>query len=110
FTEIETRAADGFEPAADAIAAAIRPETRMILMNSPNNPTGAVYSRTTVEAIADICRRRDLWLVSDEVYWTLSGGSEHVSPRSLPGMKTRTLVVNSLSKSHGMTGWRVGWL
>lgn len=110
FTEIETRAADGFEPAADAIAAAIRPETRMILMNSPNNPTGAVYSRTTVEAIADICRRRDLWLVSDEVYWTLSGGREHVSPRSLPGMKTRTLVVNSLSKSHGMTGWRVGWL
>jgi len=110
FTEIETRSEDGFEPRAEAIAAAIRPETRMILINSPNNPTGAVYSRATLEAIAEICRRHDLWLLSDEVYWTLRGEREHVSPRSLPGMKERTLVVNSLSKSHGMTGWRVGWL
>jgi arginine:pyruvate transaminase len=110
FTEVETRAEDGFEPRAEAITAAIRPETRMILVNSPNNPTGAVYSRKTIEAIAEICRRHDLWLVSDEVYWTLSGGREHLSPRSLPGMQDRTLVVNSLSKSHGMTGWRIGWL
>ncbi|TIL48702.1 MAG: pyridoxal phosphate-dependent aminotransferase, partial [Mesorhizobium sp.] len=51
----------------------------------------------------------DLWLLSDEVYWTLGGG-EHVSPRSLPGMAERTLVINSMSKSHGMTGWRMGWL
>ncbi|WP_028034898.1 pyridoxal phosphate-dependent aminotransferase [Chelativorans sp. J32] len=110
FTEIETRSEDGFEPGAEAITAAIRPETRMILINSPNNPTGSVYSRATMEAIAEICRRHNLWLVSDEVYWTLRGEREHVSPRSFPGMKERTLVVNSLSKSHGMTGWRVGWL
>jgi len=110
FTEVETRPEDGFEPSAAALEAAIRPETRMIPVNSPNNPTGAVYSRGTVEKIAEICRRHDLWLISDEVYWTLSGGREHISARSLPGMKERTLVVNSLSKSHGMTGWRVGWL
>lgn len=109
-TEVEASAADGFQPRAEAIAAAIRPDTRALLVNSPNNPTGAVYSRATMEAIAAICRDNDLWLVSDEVYWTIRAGKEHVSPRRLPGMKERTLVVNSLSKSHGMTGWRVGWL
>ncbi|WP_159586553.1 pyridoxal phosphate-dependent aminotransferase [Chelativorans xinjiangense] len=110
FTEVETRSEDGFEPRAEAIAAAIRPETRAILVNSPNNPTGAVYSRATMEAIAELCRKHDLWLISDEVYWTIRAGREHVSPRALAGMRERTLVVNSLSKSHGMTGWRVGWL
>jgi arginine:pyruvate transaminase len=110
FTEVEACAERGFEPDIAAMSAAITPATRAILINSPNNPTGAVYSRETMEAIADICRRHDLWLVSDEVYWTIRGTAEHVSPRSLPGMKERTLVVNSLSKSHGMTGWRIGWL
>lgn len=111
FTEIEARAETGFEPDLDAMAAAVTADTRAILINSPNNPTGALYSRETMEAIADICLRNDLWLLSDEVYWTIrAGGAEHVSPRSLPGMKERTLVINSLSKSHGMTGWRIGWL
>ncbi len=109
-TEVETDPTDGFEPNPTAIAAAIRPETRMILLNSPNNPTGAVYSRRTLEGVADLCRRHDLWLISDEVYWTLDAKGEHLSPRALDGMAERTLVVNSLSKSHGMTGWRVGWL
>jgi aspartate/methionine/tyrosine aminotransferase len=59
--------------------------------------------------LADVCKKHDLWLLSDEVYWTLGGG-EHISPRSLPGMAERTLVINSMSKSHGMTGWRIGWL
>jgi arginine:pyruvate transaminase len=53
--------------------------------------------------------KHDLWLLSDEVYWTLGSG-DHVSPRALPGMAERTLVINSMSKSHGMTGWRIGWL
>ena len=110
FTEVVARSENGFEPAPEDIEATIRPETRMLLINSPNNPTGTVYSRRTIEAIADICRRHDLWLVSDEVYWTLAAGREHISPRALPRMKERTLVVNSLSKSHGMTGWRLGWL
>jgi arginine:pyruvate transaminase len=113
FSVVEARAEDGFEPHADAIEAAVRPNTRAILINTPNNPTGAVYSRETLEGIAGVCRRHDLWLLSDEVYWThtgSAGGRQHLSPRSLPGMKERTLVVNSLSKSHGMTGWRIGWL
>jgi len=109
FTVVETVAEDGFQPRASAIEKALTPKTRAILLNTPNNPTGAVYSRASLEAIADICRRHDLWLLSDEVYWTLGSG-EHVSPRALDGMAERTLVINSMSKSHGMTGWRIGWL
>ncbi|MCV3240945.1 pyridoxal phosphate-dependent aminotransferase [Mesorhizobium sp. ZC-5] len=109
FTVVETVAEDGFQPRAEAIRKALQPNTRAILINTPNNPTGAVYSRKSLEGIADICRKQDLWLLSDEVYWTLGGG-EHVSPRALPGMAERTLVINSMSKSHGMTGWRIGWL
>ncbi|MBI1619152.1 pyridoxal phosphate-dependent aminotransferase [Aquamicrobium zhengzhouense] len=107
---VDALAEDGFQPRAEAIEAAVKPNTRVILINTPNNPTGAVYSRETLEGIADICRKHDLWLISDEVYWTIAGDREHISPRSLPGMAERTLVVNSMSKSHGMTGWRVGWL
>jgi arginine:pyruvate transaminase len=109
FTVVEAHAEDGFQPSAAEIEKAVKPNTRAILINSPNNPTGAVYTRKSLEGIADICRRHDLWLLSDEVYWTLGGG-EHVSPRALPGMAERTLVINSMSKSHGMTGWRIGWL
>ncbi|MGN6307791.1 MAG: pyridoxal phosphate-dependent aminotransferase [Mesorhizobium sp.] len=109
FTVVETRAANGFQPDAAAIEKAVRPNTRAILINTPNNPTGAVYTRAALEGLADVCRRHDLWLLSDEVYWTL-GGNEHVSPRALRGMAERTLVINSMSKSHGMTGWRLGWL
>ncbi|WP_025030486.1 pyridoxal phosphate-dependent aminotransferase [Nitratireductor aquibiodomus] len=110
YTEIETHAENNFEPSLSEIEAALEADTRAILINSPNNPTGAVYSRETIERIAEICRERDLWLLSDEVYWTIRSEKEHISPRALPGMKERTLVINSLSKSHGMTGWRVGWL
>ena len=109
FTVVEAHADDGFQPRPEDIEAAVQPNTRAILLNTPNNPTGAVYSRACLEGIADICRRHDLWLLSDEVYWTLGGG-EHVSPRALPGMAERTLIINSMSKSHGMTGWRIGWL
>src|SRR5690606_38165056 len=69
FTEVETRAADGFQPDAAAIERAVRETTRAILINTPNNPTGAVYTRTALEGLADVCRRHDLWLLSDEVYW-----------------------------------------
>ncbi|TAM97603.1 MAG: pyridoxal phosphate-dependent aminotransferase [Rhizobiaceae bacterium] len=113
FTILEASAEDGFEPRAQALEQAVRPNTRAVLINTPNNPTGAVYSRETLEGIAEICCRHDLWLLSDEVYWThcgMDGGRKHISPRGLPGMKERTLVINSLSKSHGMTGWRIGWL
>ncbi len=109
FTVVETVAEDGFQPRAEAIEKAITPKTRSILLNTPNNPTGAVYSRAALEGIAELCRRHDLWLLSDEVYWSLVGG-QHLSPRALDGMDERTLVINSMSKSHGMTGWRIGWL
>lgn len=109
FTVVEAEASDGFQPRVEAIERALKPNTRAILINTPNNPTGAVYSRRRLEDLAALCIRHDLWLLSDEVYWTLGGG-EHVSPRSLPGMAERTIVINSMSKSHGMTGWRIGWL
>jgi arginine:pyruvate transaminase len=109
YTVVEAHASDGFQPRAQEIETALKPNTRSILINTPNNPTGAVYSRKCLEDIAELCIRRDLWLLSDEVYWTLGGG-EHVSPRALPGMAERTLIINSMSKSHGMTGWRIGWL
>jgi arginine:pyruvate transaminase len=109
FTLVEARPEDGFEPTLAALQAALQPNTRALLVNSPNNPTGAVYSRRTIEDIARFAVEHDLWVISDEVYWPFAGGA-HVSPLAMPGMEERTLVVNSVSKSHGMTGWRVGWL
>jgi arginine:pyruvate transaminase len=108
--EVPCQAGDGFQPDARAIEAALAPDTRAILINTPNNPTGAVYSRAALEALAALCRARDLWLISDEVYESQVWQGEHVSPRALRGMAERTLVVNSLSKSHGMTGFRMGWV
>ncbi len=109
FSVVETRAEHGFQPDAAAIEAAVKENTRAILINTPNNPTGAVYTRAALEGIADICRRHDLWLLSDEVYWALAG-EKYLSPRALAGMEERTIIINSMSKSHGMTGWRLGWL
>ena len=108
-TLVDALAENGFEPEASAIKAAIRPNTKAVLVNSPNNPTCVIYSEQTIREICETCVKHDLWLISDEVYWSLSRG-KHISPRAMPGMKERTLVVNSMSKSHGMTGWRIGWL
>lgn len=106
---IGTRAEDDFQPRrADLDAAA--PGARSLLINTPNNPTGVVYSRATLEGIAHVCRAHDLWLVSDEVYDTQVWEGNHLSPRSLPGMAERTLVIGSMSKSHAMTGSRCGWV
>ncbi|PHP66392.1 aspartate aminotransferase [Zhengella mangrovi] len=110
FSLVHARPEDGFQPGAEAIEAAVTERTTAILINTPNNPAGAIYSRETLNGIADVCRRHDLWLLSDEVYWSHTGDQAHLSPRSLPDMAERTLVINSMSKSHGMTGWRVGWL
>ena len=110
FTVVEALAEDDFQPKRAALEAALRENTRLVLVNSPNNPTGAAYTRETLEELCAFCRERDLWLVSDEVYWTHAGDHGHISPLSLPGMAERTMVLNSVSKSHAMTGWRVGWL
>ena len=106
---ILTRAEDAFQPRSQDIAAAAD-GARSLLINSPNNPTGVVYSRATMEGIAKVCREKDLWLISDEVYDTQIWEGEHLSPRALPGMAERTLVVGSMSKSHAMTGSRCGWV
>ncbi|MFT5001371.1 MAG: arginine:pyruvate transaminase [Paracoccaceae bacterium] len=81
-----------------------------LMMNSPNNPTGVVYARETVELICDVARQNDLWLISDEVYDTQVWEGEHITPRAMPDMIERTLVIGSMSKSHAMTGSRVGWI
>ena len=107
---VAARPEDGFQPRAEAIEAAVTPRTRAILVNSPNNPTGAVYSRETLEGVAALAEAHDLWVVSDEVYETMVWEGAPLSIRSLPGMAARTMVAGSASKSHGMTGWRMGWL
>ncbi|RBI82859.1 pyridoxal phosphate-dependent aminotransferase [Rhodosalinus halophilus] len=106
---VETRPDDGFQPRAADLDAAAQ-GARALLVNTPNNPTGAVYSRATLDGVAEAARTHDLWLISDEVYDTQVWEGTHLSPRALPGMAERTLVVGSLSKSHAMTGSRLGWV
>lgn len=106
---IQTRADDAFQPRESDIDAAAT-GAASLLINSPNNPTGVVYSRATLEGIAKVCQRHDLWLISDEVYDSQVWQGAHLSPRSLPQMAERTLVVGSMSKSHAMTGARCGWV
>ncbi|ATP44514.1 MULTISPECIES: pyridoxal phosphate-dependent aminotransferase [Pseudomonas] len=101
---------NGFRVCPQDVAARITPRTRALALNSPHNPSGASLPRSTWEALAELCVAHDLWLISDEVYSELLYEGEHVSPGSLPGMAERTATLNSLSKSHAMTGWRVGWV
>ncbi|KZY33291.1 aspartate aminotransferase [Roseovarius sp. HI0049] len=98
-----------FQPDPDDIAA-VAPQAKSLLINTPNNPTGVIYTRDTMEGIAGVCQDHDLWLISDEVYDTMIWQGQHISPRTLPGMAERTLVVGSMSKSHAMTGSRIGWI
>lgn len=88
---------------------AVGPNTRAILLNSPNNPGGYVLDRSDLEIIAAFAARHNLWIVSDEVYRSAVFGDEFFSIASVPGARSRTIIVNSLSKSHAMTGWRLGW-
>jgi len=94
----------------DRLRAALRPETKGIYLNTPNNPSGAVLSREYLEALAKVAIERDLWMLSDEAYeHILFDGTKHVSLASLPGMAERTVSVYTMSKSYAMTGWRVGY-
>jgi arginine:pyruvate transaminase len=106
---VSTRAKDAFQPRAADIAA-VAATAKSLLINSPNNPTGTVYGRATLEGIAQLCQRHDLTLISDEVYDSQVWEGTHISPRALPGMAERTLVIGSMSKSHAMTGSRCGWV
>lgn len=100
----------GFHPDLDSVAGAVGPRTRVVWINSPHNPTGAVFTPEEIAGIAEICQKHDLWLVSDEVYEDLAFTRPHLSPWSLAGMAERTVVVSSLSKSHAMPGFRLGWV
>lgn len=106
---IATRPERAFRPDPDAIRAAAE-GARTLLITTPNNPTGVIYDRATLDGIARVVAERDLWLISDEVYDTQIWAGEHLSPRALPGMADRTIVLGSLSKSHAMTGSRLGWM
>jgi arginine:pyruvate transaminase len=100
-----------FHPDLVAIESAITPRTRAILLNSPSNPTGAVFSHNEIDAICDIAVRHDLWIISDEVYATLiHTGHQFASPFMRKDMEERTVVVSSISKSHALPGFRSGWL
>jgi aminotransferase len=101
---------DAFSLKADVIRERISNNTKLIILNSPNNPTGAVISQNDLEQIAQLACEHDLFVISDEVYCELLyDGMRHVSIAALPGMKERTLVINSCSKTFAMTGWRIGF-
>ncbi len=108
-TRLALDADNGFRIVPEAVADAIRPSTKAIVLNSPNNPTGAVASQEELEGVAQLAISNDLWVIADEVYSELVFEGRHVSIASLDGMADRTVTVSSLSKSHAMTGWRIGW-
>jgi N-succinyldiaminopimelate aminotransferase len=95
----------------ESLRAAFSPRTRMVLLNSPHNPTGKVFSRSELELIASLAREHDAWVVTDEVYEHLVfDGVEHVPMATLPGMFDRTITISSGGKTFSATGWKVGWL
>ena len=106
---LPTSAAEGFVPRAAVAERLVTPRTKAIVLNTPSNPTGAVLGRAALEALADVARRHDLLVISDEVYDRLSYDAPHVPMATLPGMAERTLLLNGFSKTYGMTGWRVGY-
>jgi aspartate/methionine/tyrosine aminotransferase len=108
---VPVREADGFEPRVEELRSRLTPRTRMLIVNTPNNPTGAVYGRETLEALGQFAAEHDLYVLSDEIYEKIIyEGLRHVSVAQLPGMRQRTIVVNGFSKIYSMTGWRLGWV
>jgi len=107
---VATQERTGFDLDPDRVRAAVTPRTKVILLNSPNNPTGAVFSREALAEVARLAVEQDLVLVSDECYEPLTFEGRHVSVASLgPEVKARTLVINTCSKAYAMTGWRIGY-
>jgi aspartate aminotransferase len=98
-----------FQPDVEEIAAKITPKTRMLIFNSPNNPTGTVFSDRTLLQIAELARKHDLWVIADEIYARILFNGEYKSIWALPGMADRTVIIDGFSKSFAMTGWRLGY-
>lgn len=106
---IDLQEKNQFRLTAEELEAAITPKTKLLVLPFPNNPTGAVMEKSDLEAIAKVVEEHDLFILSDEIYAELCYLDNHTSIASLPGMKDRTIVINGFSKSHAMTGWRLGY-
>ena len=106
---INLKAENDFRLTAEELEAAITPKTKLLVMPFPNNPTGAIMEKKDLEAVAEVVKKHDLFVISDEIYSALTYTEKHISIASLPGMKERTIVINGFSKSHAMTGWRLGY-
>jgi len=106
---VSCRAEDGFSVTAAAIERAATPKSKLLVLNFPTNPTGGTMTRAELEKIAEIARRRDLLVLTDEIYAELTFEGEHVSIASLPGMKARTIFLHGFSKAYAMTGFRIGY-
>jgi aminotransferase len=102
---------DKFALSPAQIEARITPRTKVLVLISPNNPTGGVTPPSAIREIAEITKRHDIIVISDEIYAALLfNGAEHLSIGTLPGMRERTIIMNGFSKSHAMTGWRIGYI
>jgi len=106
---VTLREESGFRMDLDELASLITPKTRMLIVNTPQNPTGGVLTEEDIKFVCDLAHKHDLLLVSDEIYSQLVYGFHHVSPLSHPGMRERTVLMDGLSKSYAMTGWRLGY-
>ena len=106
---IELKAENEFRLTTEELEAAITPKTKLLVLPFPNNPTGAIMERKDLEAIAEVILKHDLYVLSDEIYSELTYTENHVSICNLPGMQERTVLINGFSKSHSMTGWRLGY-
>jgi arginine:pyruvate transaminase len=110
FVAVPTSPDNGFHVTAQAIENAITPRTKVLLLNNPSNPTGAVLSVEEIDAIGDVCERHDLWIICDEVYADMTFDGTFCSPFDRPHLRHRTLSVSSISKSHALPGFRAGWV
>lgn len=94
----------------DVLRAAVTPQTRAVLVNTPANPSGKIFSQSELEEVAELCRRHDLFLITDEIYeYFVYDGARHICPATLPGMRERTIVISGFSKTYSITGWRIGY-
>jgi aspartate aminotransferase len=98
-----------FQPDLQEIAAKITPKSRVLIFNSPNNPTGTVFTDATIAGIAELAKKHDLWVIADEIYARILFNGEYKSIWALPGMAERTVIIDGFSKSFAMTGWRLGY-
>lgn len=106
---VTLREETGFRMDLDQLASLVTPKTRMLIINTPQNPTGGVLTEEDVKFVCELAHKHDLLVVSDEIYSQLVYGFHHVSPLSQPGMRERTVLMDGLSKSYAMTGWRLGY-